>query len=239
MKNTTLDAQEAEKFEKLSETWWDPQGPFRPLHMLNPIRLRLLQDIFQVHFSGDNFIGKKLLDIGCGGGLIADPMARLLFDVTGLDSGEKNIRAAEIHGKKAGLDIHFCQELIEEHDQKDYDVILALEVVEHVQEVAFFLQEASKRLKEGGLICISTINRTWKSFVFAKVAAEYILQWLPRGTHNWKKFVKPSEIFLILEDQGFQGIQAKGFHYSVGCGWEITDNLDVNYLIYAEKKPYK
>ena len=196
--NTTVDLQEINKFSKMASEWWDPNGKFAPLHKFNPIRQEYLVDKIKNHFGilpngSYPFKNLKLLDVGCGGGLIAEPMTRLGAKVTGIDASEKNINVAKFHAEQMNLKINYLATTPENLNEQ-FDVILCLEIIEHVADVDLFIQSCAKLLKKNGIIFFATLNRTAKSFLFAIVGAEYILNWLPKGTHDWNKFLKPSEV---------------------------------------------
>ena len=196
--NPTADLQEINKFSKMASEWWDPNGKFAPLHKFNPIRQEYLVDKIKNHFGilpngSYPFKNLKLLDVGCGGGLIAEPMTRLGAKVTGIDASEKNINVAKFHAEQMDLKINYLATTPENLNEQ-FDVILCLEIIEHVADVDLFIQSCAKLLKKNGIIFFATLNRTAKSFLFAIVGAEYILNWLPKGTHDWNKFLKPSEV---------------------------------------------
>lgn len=241
----SVDKAEIENFERVADEWWDENGSFKPLHKLNPTRITYLRQQIDTHFKLDTgesyrpYKDKKLdiLDIGCGGGIVCEPLARLGANVTGLDASEKNINIALSHAQKAGLDIEYFPTPAEEwlKKGKKYDVVLALEIIEHVADPAFFIETCTSLVKEDGLIIFSTLNRTAKSFALGIVAAEYILRWLPQGTHNWKKFLKPSEIAKGLRQQDFKVTDVTGLSYN-----PLSDQFslaardtDVNYFLTA------
>ena len=205
----TVDAQEIQNFSKDSSHWWDLKGPFKPLHRLNPVRMKYIKDQICDHFEKDNqslspFKGLTVLDIGCGGGLVCEPMTRLGGKVTGIDADENAVLVAQDHAQHSKLDIHYqaisSEQLLE--TSKKYDVVLALEIIEHVSEPALFVKNALELCAPNGLIIFSTLNRTTKSFALGILAAEYILRWVPKGTHHWEKFIKPSELARHLRQQG-------------------------------------
>lgn len=240
---TTALADEVAKFSAIADEWWDPSGKFKPLHKFNPERIRFIRDRMALHFERDlsqdkPFTGLKLLDIGCGGGLIAEPMARLGFQVTGLDAAERNIGVAQLHATRSNLDIHYQCARPEQLTTLPtrYNVVLALEVVEHVADVDAFLSAAGQLLAPGGALIAATLNRTMKSLALAKVGAEYILRWLPPGTHDWRKFVKPSELAAGLRSSGLMVQELKGLSYDLFKDrWVTGDDLDVNYMILATR----
>ena len=203
--DTTVDPAEIRKFERMAAEWWDAGGKFRPLHKFNPVRLRYIRDTVVAHFGRDPkggrpFAGLRLLDIGCGGGILSEPMARLGAEVVGLDPSDTNTGVAELHAKKSGLEIDYramtAEALVETGER--FDVVLAMEVVEHVTDVSAFIAASAALLKPGGLLFVATINRTPKAFALAIVGAEYLLRWLPRGTHDFEKFVRPAELEIGL-----------------------------------------
>ena len=241
---STADDAEIAKFSAMADTWWDPSGDFKPLHKFNPARIRYVRDRLAAHFGRDPlapspFQGLTLLDIGCGGGLIAEPMARLGFTVTGIDAAEKNIGVAKVHATRSELDIAY--ECVTPEDivgsGKTYDVVLALEVVEHVTDVDAFLHAAAALVKPGGALIAATLNRTLKAFALAKIGAEYILRWVPAGTHDWRKFVRPSELSAGLRHGGLAVTELTGITYDVmNDSWKASKDLDVNYMALAVRK---
>ena len=239
---TTINKEEIQKFSKLADEWWDVNGKFKPLHMFNPIRIEYILDEITKHFKLDG--EKKLLlkdleilDIGCGGGLISEPMARLGGNVTGIDAGEKNIKIASLHGKKSNLKINYLNKSPEQLKEKEkFDIILNLEVVEHVENLDLYLQSCYNLLKKNGLMFTATINRTLTSYVKAIIGAEYVLRWLPIGTHDWNKFVKPEELQKKLTDKKFITNNIKGLEFNpIFNKWKKSDNLSVNYIICSSK----
>lgn len=240
---TTANPEELAKFAALADRWWDTEGAFKPLHDLNPTRIAYIRDSAAATFGRDArsiapFEGLSLVDIGCGGGLIAEPMARLGFGVTGIDGAAKNIAVAGLHAERMGLKIDYRTTLAEDlvATGERFDVVLSLEVVEHVADPALFLQSISALVKPGGLFIGATLNRTAKSFLMAKVGAEYVARWLPRGTHDWRKFVKPSAFAHGLRDGGLEVDDIKGMTWKpLTTGWGLSDDLSVNYLIRARR----
>ena len=236
--SSTIDHQEVEKFTAIADEWWDESGKFKPLHRFNPIRISYLRRKIIEHFKLDEksiypFSGLKILDIGCGGGLVSEPFARMKVDVTGIDAGEKNIAVAKIHAEKSGLKIDYQNITAEELCEKNqkFDVVLALEIIEHVADVENFVKSCTQLVKPGGLLFIATINRTPKSFALAKVAVEYILRWLPAGTHDWKKFLKPSEIVICAQNHGVKLQELRGFSYNIlQDEWKECEELEMNYI---------
>ncbi len=240
---STASPEEIAKFESVADTWWDPTGPFRPLHKFNPARIRYMRDRLAAHFGRDPkaptpFAGLSLLDIGCGGGLIAEPMARLGFEVTGIDAAEKNVTVAGIHAARSGLNISYEAATPEDllGRKQNYDVVLTLEVVEHVTDLNTFLESASALLAPNGALIAATLNRTLKSLALAKIGAEYILRWLPPGTHDWRKFVKPSELSKGLRRGGLAITDISGLSYGLTTDtWTASKDLDVNYIVFATR----
>lgn len=250
----TVDKDEIERFSRIAEEWWDENGKFRPLHRMNPVRLGYIRDTAIKHFrraaSMQPLEGLSILDIGCGGGLLCEPLARLGANVTGIDAAEKNIAVASLHAEKMGLEIDYrcaaAEELVtsnEERGTKDtslaprYDIVLAMEIVEHVADVPAFLKAVTSLVKPGGLLFMSTMNRSLKAYAMAIIGAEYVLRWLPRGTHEWRKFLKPSELCSGLRNQGLSVNHMTGMVFNpIFGGWSLKDSdLDVNYLLSASK----
>jgi 2-polyprenyl-6-hydroxyphenyl methylase/3-demethylubiquinone-9 3-methyltransferase len=239
---TTVDAAEVAQFESLGEKWWDENGPMRPLHRLNPVRLGYIRDSACAHFKKDAktlrpLAGLTAADIGCGGGLVAEPLCRMGAAVTGVDAGPENIRVATAHAKKQRLDIDYRAATVETvaRSGKRFDIVTALEIVEHVSDVPLFMEACCKIVKPGGLLVMSTLNRTPKSYLLGIVAAERILRWLPVGTHDWKKFMKPSELARPIEQNGLRVTDVRGLIYNPltrDFALSKTD-LDVNYLLTA------
>ena len=238
--NQTDDQQEINKFSEMASEWWDPNGKFAPLHKFNPVRQEYLVDKIKNHFSilsNGSYPFKKLtlLDVGCGGGLIAEPMARLGAKVTGIDASEKNINVAKFHAKQMNLKInYFC--LTPEKLKQKFDVILCLEIIEHVSDVDFFIKSCARLLKKNGIIFFATLNRTAKSFLFAIIGAEYILNWLPKGTHDWNKFLKPDEIISNALKYKLNAYETVGFKFNILLrDWQKSKDTDVNYAISFKK----
>jgi 2-polyprenyl-6-hydroxyphenyl methylase/3-demethylubiquinone-9 3-methyltransferase len=241
---TTLDDAEIAKFSAIAAEWWNPEGKFAPLHRINPVRLAYIREKAMTHFRRDAeaiapFSGLSLLDIGCGGGLVAEPMARMGFNVTAIDGSEKNIKTASLHAAQSGLVIHYQQQTAEAlaATGQQYDVVLALEVVEHVADVSLFLNSIATLVKPGGLVILSTLNRTVKSYALAILGAEYILRWLPRGTHEWKKFLKPHEVIQPLQQQGLELQEMQGLVLNpLQWQWQMhPQDTDVNYMVVMKK----
>ncbi|MFT4793599.1 MAG: 2-polyprenyl-6-hydroxyphenyl methylase/3-demethylubiquinone-9 3-methyltransferase [Paracoccaceae bacterium] len=239
MKTDTVDPAEVAKFEAMAEEWWDVDGKFKPLHMLNPCRLGYIVDQIAAEFGRDPatdapFKRLRILDIGCGGGLLAEPMARLGADVVGADAAPRNIPVAQVHAAQSGLEIDYrcitAEALAEAGEQ--FDVILNMEVVEHVADPLGFITACHDLLKPGGLMICSTINRNTKSFAMAIIGAEWVMRWLPKGTHEWAKFITPDELFSLLSRAGLDPVDRKGFVFNpLGWSWSISDrDLSVNYV---------
>ncbi|HEX9524582.1 MAG TPA: bifunctional 2-polyprenyl-6-hydroxyphenol methylase/3-demethylubiquinol 3-O-methyltransferase UbiG [Reyranella sp.] len=242
--HTTVDPAEIERFSRIAGEWWDPAGKFAPLHRLNPLRIGYIRDRAAQHWqrdalSGVPLQGLSLLDIGCGGGLLSEPMARLGGRVTGVDAAARNIRVAAQHAEKQGLDIDYRQGAAEALAESgiQFDIVLALEIVEHVADVELFLKSCGRMVKPGGLLFLSTLNRTAKAWALAIAGGEYILRWLPRGTHDWKKFLKPSEVVNGLDAAGIAAQEIVGVVYSpLSRAWSLSkSDLDVNYMLYGTR----
>ncbi|MDD9331358.1 MAG: bifunctional 2-polyprenyl-6-hydroxyphenol methylase/3-demethylubiquinol 3-O-methyltransferase UbiG [Wolbachia sp.] len=231
-KTKTYNEDEISKFAKIAGEWWNENGKFKPLHMINPIRVSYIVDKIK-ELKKCDLKEISLLDVGCGGGILSESMARVGINVTGVDVCEENVKAAQSHAKKVGLNIDYIHTSVEElNNNKKYDIILLMEVVEHVDNLEFFLKETIELLKPDGLIFVSTINRTIKSFLLAIVGAEYILNWLPKCTHNWNKFIKPSEIASHLRGNSVKLYNMAGMEYSViKSEWKLTKGVDVNYVL--------
>ena len=232
----TINTKEIEKFSKLAEEWWNPNGQFKPLHKFNPIRIEYVRNIIIKHFKIKN--SKKplnkfsLLDIGCGGGLLSEPMCRLGADVTGIDASKKNIEISKIHAKEKKLKINYLNMSPEElNPKKKYDIILNMEIVEHVNNLNYFIKTCSNLLKKNGLMFVATLNRTLKSYIFAVVGAEYILKWLPIGTHDWNKFVRPKELSEICFKYNLKLNEEKGVIFNLAVNqWKTGNDKSVNYI---------
>jgi 2-polyprenyl-6-hydroxyphenyl methylase/3-demethylubiquinone-9 3-methyltransferase len=241
---TSVDAGEVAKFEAMAAEWWDPNGKFKPLHMLNPCRLDYITAQIAAEFGRDlsadrPFAGLRLLDIGCGGGLLAEPMARLGADVVGVDAAARNIPVAQTHAAQSGLEIDYRHGSAEDLAAagERFDVVLNMEVVEHVPDPLAYLTTCQQLLKPGGLMVCSTINRNAKSFAMAIVGAEYVMRWLPRGTHEWRKFITPDELYGYLDRAGLRPVDRKGFVFNpVSWSWAISPrDLTVNYVTSSTK----
>jgi 2-polyprenyl-6-hydroxyphenyl methylase/3-demethylubiquinone-9 3-methyltransferase len=239
----TIDPDEVARFSRIAGQWWDPQGPMAALHKFNPVRLAYIRDNAAVHFERDpacldSLAGLRILDIGCGGGILCEPLARLGASVVGADPSEENIAVARHHAALAGLAIDYRGISVETLAQAGemFDVVLAMEVVEHVTDVGLFLGFAAATVKPGGLMFVATLNRTAKSFALAIVGAEYILRWLPRGTHQWDKFVTPGELEASIEQALLHITDETGVIYNVFADrWQLGTDMDVNYMVVAEK----
>jgi 2-polyprenyl-6-hydroxyphenyl methylase/3-demethylubiquinone-9 3-methyltransferase len=235
-RRSTIDKEEAGRFAALAQNWWDEDGAMAPLHRMNPVRLAFLRDRLCDHFGRDGmkpFAGLSIIDVGCGAGLVCEPLARLGATVTGIDATEDMVRAARTHAKAMRLDIDYRVAAAEDLTEK-FDAVVALEVIEHVADRELFLQSICARVAPGGAMVLSTINRTPKAFAMAIVGAEYVMRWLPRGTHDWAKFVKPSELARGLAAQGFRIAALDGMVYDpIGRDWRLGKDLAVNYLAFA------
>ena len=239
---STVDPAEIAKFSKLSETWWDPKGKMAPLHQINPLRLAYIRDAACRKFernpkSLNCLAGLRMLDIGCGAGLLCEPFTRLGAQVIGVDPSASNIAAARLHAEKGHLSIDYRCTTIEEMDARErFDIVLAMEVVEHVADIGAFLSRCAAMLKPGGMLVASTLNRNWKSFALAIVGAEYVLRWLPRGTHQWSRFVTPDEPTKYLLDNRLVITKQTGVVYSPFADrWSLSSDMDVNYMVVAEQ----
>jgi 2-polyprenyl-6-hydroxyphenyl methylase / 3-demethylubiquinone-9 3-methyltransferase len=238
-----IDASEVEKFNRLASEWWDPQGKMKPLHKFNPVRLAYLRDTLAAHFERDilapqPFKGLSLLDIGCGGGLLSEPLARLGFDVTGIDPAENNVDVAKAHALKSGVSVAYRKVTAETLlvEKKRFDVVLAMEVIEHVPDVQSFVSTATSLTKPSGIFIGATLNRTKRSFALAIVGAEYLLRWLPVGTHSWEKFVTPDEFADAIEAGGLRVFDRKGVVFNPFADkWSLADDLAVNYMLAARR----
>ena len=241
---STLDEAEVARFDRLAETWWDEFGPMRTLHKFNPVRIEYVRDHILRHFqrSGDTLTplsGLDLLDIGCGGGLLCEPLARLGAHVTGIDPAPKNIGVARLHAAQSGLSIAYKEQTVEAlaAEGRQFDIVMAMEVVEHVADVDFFIKSCCQAVKPGGLLFLATLNRTLKAFALAIVGAEYVLGWLPRGTHQWDKFVTPEELEKALSYGGFVPLDETGVVYHpLRDQWRVSRVMDVNYMLVASTK---
>jgi 2-polyprenyl-6-hydroxyphenyl methylase/3-demethylubiquinone-9 3-methyltransferase len=240
---STIDEAEVAQFSRLSGQWWDPHGPMAMLHKFNPVRLGYIRDRAAAHFGRDakrldSLAGLRMLDIGCGGGILSEPLARLGAGVVGADPAERNIAVARDHAAQAGLSVDYrctTAEALAEAGEA-FDVVLAMEVVEHVADVGLFVDICASMVKPDGLMVLATLNRTMKSFALAIVGAEYILRWLPRGTHRWDKFVTPNELEIAIEQSGMQVTDETGVIYNLLADrWQLSTDMDVDYMVVAEK----
>ena len=233
----SINKKEIEKFSKIAEEWWNPNGKFKPLHNFNPIRIKYIKDNivkdFNIKYSNRPLRNIRILDIGCGGGLLSEPMSRLGASVVGIDASKKNIEVAKFHAKKNKLKIDYkvaSPEMLK--TVKKFDVVLNMEIVEHVEDLNFFIVESSKLLKKNGLMFIATLNKTLKSYAFAIIGAEYILRWLPIGTHDWEKFVKPDDLINISKKNDLTLNKIDGMEFNIiNSSWKISDDTSVNYII--------
>lgn len=239
----SLDASEVEKFSRMAAEWWNPKGKFGVLHVFNPVRLQFIKEQVTARFGRDPlerapFEGLRFLDIGCGGGLLTEPMARLGASITGVDPSEKNIKTASVHAQEMGLEIDYrvgTSEDLAAAGEK-FDVILNMEVIEHVSDPQAFVASCASMLKPDGLMFVATLNRTLKSFGLAIVGAEYVLGWLPKGTHQWEKFITPNELKGWLGENGLSVKDEKGVTYSpLSRQWKVSRDMDVNYMLVAQK----
>ena len=233
---TSVNKKEIEKFSKMAEEWWDPNGKFKPLHKFNPIRIRYIKDNIIDHFNLNNKnkpLNKiNILDIGCGGGLLSEPMSRLGADVVGIDASEKNIKIAKMHAVKNNLKIEYKTTSPEKlKTNKKFDVILNMEIVEHVEDVNFFIKSCAKLLKKNGIMFVATLNKTLKSYVFGIIGAEYIMRWLPIGTHEWEKFLNPDDLIAISKENNLNLRKLDGMKYNLlKDQWTISADKSVNYI---------
>ena len=237
----TINKKEIEKFSKIATEWWNPKGKFKPLHKFNPIRIKYIKEKIINNFKLKNNTKPlekiNILDIGCGGGLLSEPMQRLGANVTGIDASSKNIKIAKLHAKKSKLNIRYlCSSPEKLKINKKFHVILNMEIVEHVDDIKFFLQSCSNLLKKDGLMFVATINKTLKSYMLAIVGAEYILRWLPIGTHEWEKFVKPEDLKNILKNNNLFLKKLDGMHFNIiKDEWNISKDVSVNYIAKFKK----
>lgn len=242
---TTIDQSEVDRFSAMAAEWWSPTGKFRPLHKFNPVRIEYIRDKVSAHFGRDPrahqpLSGLRVLDIGCGGGLLSEPVARMGASVVGADASEKNIGIARTHAEQSGVTVDYRAVTAEQlaADGEQFDVVLNMEVVEHVADVAFFMETCASLVKPGGLMFVATINRTLKAAALAIVGAEYVLRWLPRGTHQYEKLVRPEEIEAPLGVGGMTVTERTGVFFNpIQNQWNLSKDMDVNYMLLAEKKP--
>ncbi|MDH5187680.1 MAG: bifunctional 2-polyprenyl-6-hydroxyphenol methylase/3-demethylubiquinol 3-O-methyltransferase UbiG [Rhodospirillaceae bacterium] len=242
---TTANPQEVANFTRMADQWWDPKGKFRPLHQINPLRTAFVVENAAKHFGFDAtaekpLLGLEIIDVGCGGGILSEQMAALGASVTGIDAGDKNIEIAKIHSAKSGLDINYRNILPEDLalEGKRFDIVLNMEIIEHVSDTEAFMAASTALLKDNGAMVLSTLNRTIKSFLLAKVGAEYILRWLPVGTHSWDKFLKPSELARLIRPHALEFSEIAGVIYNpLNDSWSVSKtDLDVNYMAFALQK---
>jgi 2-polyprenyl-6-hydroxyphenyl methylase/3-demethylubiquinone-9 3-methyltransferase len=244
---SSVDAAEVERFSRHAADWWDPRGPMAALHKFNPVRLGYIRDQAAARFDRDPkkldcLEGLRMLDIGCGGGILSEPLARLGAQIVGADPAEENIAAAQAHAEETGVAVDYRATTAEElaAAKERFDVVLAMEVVEHVTDVNAFVATCSGMVKPGGLMIAATLNRTLKSFALAIIGAEYVLRWLPRGTHQWDKFVTPEELEAAIEDGGLHVIGERGVIYNpLADRWQLSSDMDVNYMLVAQRPKHK
>tara|TARA_B100000902_G_scaffold265840_1_gene251911 strand:+ start:211 stop:942 length:732 start_codon:yes stop_codon:yes gene_type:complete len=237
MKTNTINKKEIEKFSKIAEEWWDPEGKFKPLHKFNPIRISYIKNNIINSLKLKNNHKKplenvRILDIGCGGGLLSEPMKRLGAEVVGIDASDKNINVAKLHAKKNKLNIkYFCTSPENLNIKDKFDVILNMEIIEHVEDVEFFLKSCSKLLKKNGIMFVATLNKTLKSYLFAIIGAEYVLRWLPIGTHEWEKFVKPQDLISLLKKYDLKLENLDGMKFNLlKDEWFLSSDKSINYI---------
>jgi len=232
----SINKKEIEKFSRIAEEWWNPNGKFKPLHNFNPIRIKYIKDNivkdFDIKSLSKPFKNLKILDIGCGGGLLSEPMCRLGASVVGIDASKKNIEVAKFHAKKNKLKIDYLVASPEKlKTNLKFDVILNMEIVEHVEDINFFIKESSKLLRKNGVMFIATLNKTLKSYVFAIIGAEYILRWLPIGTHNWEKFVRPNDLINISKNNNLIFRKLDGMEFNIlDNSWKVSNDTSINYI---------
>ena len=237
----SVNKKEIEKFSKMAAEWWDPSGKFKPLHKFNPIRVRYIKEniinSFKLKSKKKPLDKINILDIGCGGGLLSEPMTRLGANVTGIDASSKNINIAKLHAKKNKLKINYlCSSPEKLKIQKKFDVILNMEIIEHVEDINFFINSCSKLLKKNGLMFVATLNKTLKSYLFAIIGAEYVLRWLPIGTHDWEKFVKPEDLKKILNKNNLKLEKLDGINFNIiSDEWSVSSDTSINYIVKSIK----
>ncbi|MBD1109558.1 bifunctional 2-polyprenyl-6-hydroxyphenol methylase/3-demethylubiquinol 3-O-methyltransferase UbiG [Pelagibacterales bacterium SAG-MED50] len=237
----SINKKEIEKFSKMAAEWWDPSGKFKPLHKFNPIRIKYIKEniinSFKIKSKKKPLDKINILDIGCGGGLLSEPMTRLGADVTGIDASIKNINIAKLHAKKNNLKINYlCSSPEKLKIQKKFDVILNMEIVEHVEDINFFINSCSKLLKKNGLMFVATLNKTLKSYMFAIIGAEYVLRWLPIGTHDWEKFVRPEDLKKILSKNNLKLEKLDGMNFNIiKDEWSVSSDTSINYIVKSIK----
>jgi len=241
MENSTINKLEIAKFSKIAAEWWSPNGKFKPLHKFNPIRIKYLKENIIEHFklkqTNSPLKGLNILDIGCGGGLLSEPITRLGAKVTALDASKKNIQVAKFHAKKNNLKINYlCSSPEKLNLNKKFDVVLNMEIVEHVEDLNFFIKKSSNLLKKNGLMFIATLNKTFKSYVFAIIGAEYVLRWLPIGTHDWEKFVKPDNLVSLAINSNLKLKKLSGMKFNpIIDSWSLSNDKSVNYIAKFKK----
>jgi 2-polyprenyl-6-hydroxyphenyl methylase / 3-demethylubiquinone-9 3-methyltransferase len=243
MPSSSVDAAEVAKFSAMAQEWWDPTGKFAPLHKFNPVRLGFIRDTAAAHFARDArglrpFEGLSLLDIGCGGGLLSEPMARLGFKVLGADASERNVKTAAAHAEATGVAVEYRATTAEDlaAEGLTFDVVLNMEVVEHVADLASYLAACARLVRPGGVMFVATLNKTLKSLALAKIGAEYVLGWLPRGTHDWSRFVDPAKLQAMLEETGLNILKTQGVAFDpLAWDWRLSSDTDVNYIIVTSK----
>ena len=236
MKTNTINKKEIEKFSKIAEEWWNPQGKFKPLHKFNPIRISYIKESviknFKLKIKNKPLENIKILDIGCGGGLLSEPMTKLGADVVGIDASKNNIKIAELHAKRSNLKIrYYCTSPEKFKTETKFDVILNMEIIEHVNDVDFYLKSCSRLLKKNGIMFVATLNKTLKSYLFAIVGAEYILRWLPIGTHDWEKFIKPNDLINMLKKYKLEVNKLDGVKFDIiKNDWNLSSDKSINYI---------
>jgi len=238
---SSVNKKEIEKFSKMAAEWWDPSGKFKPLHKFNPIRIRYIKENiinnFKLKAKKKPLDKINILDIGCGGGLLSEPMSKLGANVTGIDASSKNIEIAKLHAKKNKLKINYlCTSPEKLKINKKFDVILNMEIIEHVEDINFFINSCSKLLKKNGLMFVATLNKTFKSYVFAIIGAEYVLRWLPIGTHDWEKFVRPEDLKKILKKNNLKLEKLDGMNFNIiKDEWTVSSDASINYIVKSIK----
>ena len=243
MQSSSVDAAEVAKFSAMADEWWDPTGKFAPLHKFNPVRLGFIRDTAAAHFARDArglrpFEGLSLLDIGCGGGLLSEPMARLGFKVLGADASERNVKTAAAHAEATGVGVAYRATTAEDlaAQRLTFDVVLNMEVVEHVADLPSYLAACAKLLRPSGVMFVATLNKTLKSLALAKIGAEYVLGWLPRGTHDWSRFIEPAKVQVMLEEMGLNVLKTQGVEFNpLAWDWRLSSDTDVNYIVVTSK----
>ena len=241
MKINTINKKEIEKFSRIAEEWWNPEGKFKPLHKFNPIRISYIKNniinTLKIKKKDKPLEKIKILDIGCGGGLLSEPMSRLGAEVMGIDASDRNIEIAKLHAKKNNLNIDYLCSSPENLEAKNkFDVILNMEIIEHVEDVEFFLKSCSKLLKKNGIMFVASLNKTLKSYLFAIIGAEYVLRWLPIGTHDWEKFVRPEDLKKILSKNNLKLEKLDGMNFNlIKDEWSVSSDTSINYIVKSVK----